>query len=406
MTPELLAPAGTLEKLQWAVAYGADAVYFGCEFGSLRSYAGNLTFSEAKTGLQILHDHGRKGYVALNIYPFTEEYPQLVETAKTLDAMGANAFIISDLGVLRTLSQLDLNAAIHISTQANTVSAQTVATYRELGAARINLARELSLGQIGQIAAETAGSVELEVFIHGAVCFSYSGRCAISDYLTGQRANRGECKHPCRWSYALVEEKRPGEYFPVFEDQRGSYLFNSRELALFEYIPRLAELGIRSFKIEGRMKSVYYLASIVSFYRQILDGRHFSREEAFGLLNRVSNRGYSTGFLKGKITEDDYATQQSRSQGHAVFVGDVLPEKIDNKTVVRVRNTIRASDELELLTPGGTLTRIVMPPVFATPQGQATDTMNHSQFFLIEADLPAYSILRRIITETEKDETA
>ncbi|MBN1818879.1 MAG: U32 family peptidase [Sedimentisphaerales bacterium] len=399
MTPELLAPAGTLEKLQWAVAYGADAVYFGCEFGSLRSYAGNLTFPEAKTGLQILHDHGRKGYVALNIYPFTEEYPQLIETAGTLDAMGADAFIVSDLGVLNALRQIDLTAAIHISTQANTVSSQAVKAYAELGAARVNLARELSLEQIEQIAIETAGSVELEVFIHGAVCFSYSGRCAISDYLTGQRANHGQCKHPCRWNYALVEEKRPGEYFPVFEDQRGTYLFNSRELALFDYVPRLAEMGIRSFKIEGRMKSVHYLASIISFYRQILDGRRFTREEAFGLLNRVSNRGYSTGFIKGRITEDDYATHLGMSQGTAVFVGDVLPDKIDGKTVVRVRNTIHAGDKLELLTPGGTITRIEMPPVFATPQGQATDTMNQSQFFLVEADLPVYSILRRIMVE-------
>jgi len=218
---ELLAPAGNFERLKWAVAYGADAVYFGVMDFSLRSYAGNFTLEDARLGLDYLHQHNRKGYVTLNIYPFSNEYDELMRTAVELDKMDADAFIVSDLGVMRALRQLKLKTHIHVSTQANTTSWQAVLAYRDLGAKRVNLARELSLEQIKEIQRNLEGEqVETEVFIHGSVCFSYSGRCAISDYLTGRMANRGECTQPCRWKYALMEEKRPGEYFPVFEDER------------------------------------------------------------------------------------------------------------------------------------------------------------------------------------------
>ncbi|MHC4123131.1 MAG: peptidase U32 family protein, partial [Planctomycetota bacterium] len=306
MAAQLLAPAGNLEKLKWAVRYGADAVYFGVEFGSLRSFAGNFTFTQAEKGIEFLHANGRKAYITLNIYPFSDEYDKLIETAKTLDSFGADAFIVSDIGVLTELGRLNLNADLHISTQANTTSCQSVLAYKDLGAKRVNLARELSLEQVKTIARNTADQIETEVFIHGSVCFSYSGRCAISDYLTGCHANRGECKHPCRWKYALVEEKRPGEYMPVFEDDRGLYFFNSKELALFEFVPELADDGVTSFKIEGRMKSIHYIATVVSFYRKVIDGQKFTNQQALELLNRIPNRGYSTGFMKGSITPDDY----------------------------------------------------------------------------------------------------
>ncbi|MBW2054852.1 MAG: U32 family peptidase, partial [Deltaproteobacteria bacterium] len=231
---ELLAPAGNLEKLKWAVIYGADAVYFGTRFGSLRNFAGNFSFDDAEAGLGFLHANGKKGYATLNIYPFSNEYEEIINTAGTLDEMGVDAFIVSDLGVLMELKKLGLTAALHISTQANTTSFQTVLAYETLGAKRVNLARELSLEQIQQIQKQVRGKIETEVFINGAVCFSYSGRCAISDYLAGFRANRGECKHACRWKYSVVEETRPGQYMPVFEDERGLYLFNSKDLALFE----------------------------------------------------------------------------------------------------------------------------------------------------------------------------
>ncbi len=393
---ELLAPAGNLEKLKWAVIYGADAVYFGTEFGSLRSFAGNFNFNDAAAGLDLLHEHGKKGYVTLNIYPFSDEYDKIISTAKTLDDMGADAFIVSDLGVLTELRKLDLNAALHISTQANTTSYQTVLAYKELGAKRVNLARELSLSKIKQIQQKIRGQIETEVFINGAVCFSYSGRCAISDYLTGHSANRGECKHPCRWKYALVEETRPGQYMPVFEDERGLYLFNSKDLALFEFVPALMEAGVGSIKIEGRMKSIHYIATVVSFYRQVLDGKRFTLEQGLELLNRVPNRGYSTGFMKGSIDNSDYEIHQSSSQSESIFVGNVIEEKVNGKSVLEVRNKIYAGDKLEVMTPDGSLSTLTLHAPLTTTDGQQADFANNSQFVLLEQDLKPYAILRRV----------
>ena len=360
--PELLAPAGSLEKLRWAVEYGADAVYFGLEFGSLRSFAGNFSLADAQSGIDLLHSKGKCGYVPLNIYPFSDEYDKLRELACAADEIVVDAFIVADLGVLSELKKLNLKAALHISTQANTVSWQTIRAYKELGASRVNLARELSFDQIVEIQKNLAGSIETEVFIHGAVCFSYSGRCAISDYMTGFRANRGECKHPCRWGYHLVEEKRPGEYYPVLEDERGLYFFNNKDLALWEYVPGLVDAGVRSFKIEGRMKTIHYIASTVSFYRQVLDGKVFTREEADRLLGRIPNRGYSTGFMKGEVTPDDYSAGQSLSQAEAKIVGNVV-QKQDNGAgvVIEVRNKITAGEKLEVLSRDGKLTELVRP---------------------------------------------
>ncbi len=396
---ELLAPAGNLEKLKWAVVYGADAVYFGARFGSLRSFAGNFSMDDAAEGLDFLHQAGKKGYVALNIYPFSDEYDQIISTALTLDEMGADAFIVSDLGVLIELKNQNLKAALHISTQANTTSYQTVLAYKSLGAARVNLARELSLEQIRDIQASIAGHMETEVFINGAVCFSYSGRCAISDYLAGFRANHGECKHACRWKYALVEETRPGRYMPVFEDERGLYLFNSRELALFEYVPDLKKMGVTSIKIEGRMKSIHYIATVVSFYRQVLDGKIYSWQEGMKLLGRAPNRGYSTGFMKGSIDGDDYQRDKSTSDANSVFVGNILENKMDGKCVLEVRNKIFAGETLEVLRPDGTLSTVAMPAPLVTSKNQQTDFANNSQFILLEQALPPYTILRRLIND-------
>ena len=395
--PELLAPAGSLEKLKWAVAYGADAVYFGTQFGSLRSFAGNFTFDDAAEGLEYLHQRDKKGYVTLNIYPFSDEYDKLTQTALQLDDLGADAFIVADLGVLTELKKQNLKADLHISTQANTTSWQTVMAYNDLGAKRVNLARELSIDQIKEIQHHIKGKIETEVFIHGAVCFSYSGRCAISDYMTGFRANRGQCKHPCRWQYALVEEKRPGETYPVFEDERGLYFFNNKDLALFPFVPDLAAAGVNSIKIEGRMKAVHYIASTVSFYRQVLDGKQFTEAEGFELLSRVPNRGYSYGFMKGSITPEDYSSGESLSKAESLFVGNALPEKRDGKTQIEVRNKIRAGDKLEVLKPDGSLSEIKMPKPLLTIGGKYEDQVNNSRFILIDQDLPEYSILRKIL---------
>lgn len=393
---ELLAPAGNLEKLKWSVTYGADAVYFGTEFGSLRSFAGNFTMDDAQAGLDYLHTRDKKGYVTLNIYPFSDEFTRITETAKMLDEMGADAFIIADLGVLRELSKLGLNAELFISTQANTTNYQAAMAYSELGASRVILARELSIDKIKEIAFKTKGIIETEVFIHGAVCFSYSGRCAISDYMTGYSANRGECKHPCRWKYSLVEEQRPGEYIPVFEDDRGLYLFNSSDTALFEYLPALMEAGIESVKIEGRMKSIHYLATVLSYYRQVLDGKVFSKEQSLEILNKAPNRGLSSGFMKGYIDESDYQTKKSGSHSGAVFVGNITDEKVDNKSVMEIRNKVYAGEILEVLSTDGSLSQIKMSSPLITTKGEQLEYVNHTQFILIDQDLKPYTILRRV----------
>jgi U32 family peptidase len=396
MKPQLLTPAGNLQKLKWAVAYGADAVYFGTKFGSLRNFAGNFSLEDVDAGLKYLNAHNKKGYVALNIYPFSDEYAKIIDTAKALDDMGADALIVSDIGVLAELRKLGLKTNIHISTQANTTSCQAALAYRQLGATRVNLARELSLERIQHIQSRIASRIETEVFIHGAVCFSYSGRCAISDYLTGHSANHGACKHPCRWKYALVEENRPGQYIPVSQDERGTYLFNSKDLALFEYIDDLAACGVNSFKIEGRNKSIHYIASVVSLYRQLIDGSTITKKRVIELLSRVPNRGYSAGFMKGEIGPQDYQWQQDYSAAEAIFVGNVTGEKVNGKTVVEVRNKIHAGDQLETLTPAGDISTIKMPTPLTEIKAGDVDFANNSQFVLIDQNLPEYSILRRI----------
>ncbi len=396
--PELVAPAGTLEKLIWAVKYGADAVYFGTEFGSLRAYAGNFSLDDAQKGIDFLHKNGKRALITLNIYPFSDEYEKLIKTAGQLSEMKADGLIVADIGLVFEIKKAGIKTPIHISTQANTVSSQSVLAYRQLGAARVNLARELSFEQIKKIREDTRSSgMQLEVFVHGAVCFSYSGRCAISDYLTGRKANRGECTHPCRWGYSLVEESRPGEYFPVFEDERGQYLFNNKDLALFEYADRLKDIGVDAFKIEGRMKSVHYIASVVSLYRQLLDGKEMSTEECFKLLSRVKNRGYSTGFMKGAITPDDYSNEKSDTSSEAVFVGDVVDEETQTGCICHTRNKMFAGEKLETMTPTGEVSEITLPSPLKIIDGKEAEFVNNPQKILLTQKLPAYSILRRIV---------
>ena len=394
----MLAPAGTLEKLKWAAEFGADAVYFGSGY-NLRSFAGNFSLDDVQEGIKYLHERGKKAYITLNLYPFTSEYEDISRQAQIMDEMGADAFIVADIGILNSLRKLGVKARLHISTQANTMSAQSVLAYKELEATRVNLARELSLGQIQEIQKVIAGhEVETEVFVHGAVCFSYSGRCAISDYLTGRRANRGECTHPCRWKYELVEEERPGEYHPVFEDERGLYLFNSKDLALFDFIHPLIEAGVDSFKIEGRMKSVHYIASVVSLYRRIIDKNDLSRDEILDLLGRVKNRGYSQGFMKGGIELDDYKLEDNHSDSAAIFVGNVLgkSEEVDDRSVFRVRNKVHSGDVLEILKPDGSTGEITLTNPLRTAWGGEVDFANNEEKIVLEQGLPEFTILRRI----------
>lgn len=397
---ELLAPAGNLEKLIYAAVYGADAVYFGLTQFSLRGFAGNFSVEQAEEGLRFLHARGKKGFCTLNIYPFEDEYAAILEAAKTMEAIGADGLIVSDLGVLSMLKENRVKTPIHISTQANTMSPQTVRVYGDLGAARVNLARELSFDQIASLqkAIENTG-IETEVFIHGSVCFSFSGRCAISDYLTGRRANRGECTHPCRWQYHLVEQKRPGEYMPVVEDDRGLYFFNAKDLALFAYIADLQRIGVKSLKIEGRMKSIHYVASVVSLYRRILDGETMSHDTALRLLGRVQNRGYSQGFMKGAIEPEDYKVEKSSPGSNAVFLGNIEEDQQDGKPVMKVRNKTFGGDTVEILTPDGAVRTETLPDLLTDIAGEQMPHASHSKWLVLPFDLPPYTIIRRAIQD-------
>ena len=394
---ELLAPAGNLEKLMYAERFGADAVYFGLKQFSLRNYAGNFELSDVEKGLSHLHACGKKGYCVLNIYPFQDEYEPLMQAAASVDEMGIDGIIVSDIGVISALKQKGIRAPIHVSTQANTLSPQTIAVLVKLGAARINLARELSLDRIARIMPAIAPlAVETEVFIHGSVCFSYSGRCAISDYLTGRCANRGECTHPCRWRYYLVEETRPGQYMPVFEDDRGTYFFNSRDLALFSFVPFLVDLGVTAFKLEGRMKSIHYIAQVVSLYRRILDGVSVPEEEVLRLLSRVNNRGYSEGFMKGVVGPEDYKFDKSAPVSTSVFLGNIETSDDTGGTVMGIRNKIFAGETVEILKTDGTVLEMTLPDPLVDIHGQPHASASHTVRVRLPVSLPAYSIIRRL----------
>jgi putative protease len=394
---ELLAPAGNLERLKWAVEYGADEIYFGIENFSLRSFAGNFSMDDAREGLEYLHKKGRKGFVTLNIYPFSNEFDDLIDAAVKLQELGADAFIIADLGFLRELRKHNISTELHISTQANTVNYQTILMYADLGIKRVNLARELSFQQIKEIQENIQNSgIETEVFIHGSVCFSYSGRCAISDYLTGRKANRGECTHPCRWGYSLVEEKRPNEYIPVMEDKRGLYLFNTKDLALYDYVEDLINLGVTSFKVEGRMKNAHYLASVLPVYRSIIDGNSMSEDEIQMRISRVDNRGFSKGFMKGSITADDYEIDSCKYKSTSTWIASTTENEYDGYRICKVKNTIYAGEELELLTSDGKISKYCCPNPLKTIDGRAVDHANNQDTILLDKNIPSFSIIRRI----------
>ncbi|MBN2801608.1 MAG: U32 family peptidase [Deltaproteobacteria bacterium] len=389
----LLAPAGNMEKLKVAVAYGADEVYFGLKNFSLRNFAGNFTIDEAAKAITYLHERGKKGYATINIYPFENEYTDIVKNAKELEDAGVDALIVADLGVLSQIKKAGIKSPIHISTQANTLSPQTVMAYKELGASRVNLARELSVDQISSLQ-KGIKDIETEVFVHGAVCFSYSGRCSISDYMTGRRANRGECTHPCRWQYSIVEKERPDETLTVAEDERGLYLFNSKDLALYEFITPLKEAGVTSFKIEGRMKSIHYLASVVSLYRKIIDGEPLNIEETQNALSKVKNRGYSSGFMKGNITVDDYRFENNDSKGNSKFLGIV--SNINGNLAINVRNKMRGGQNVEVLFPDGTSFNSTLPEFLTDMDGKEEQVLNHGKNMVLKETWPEFSIIRTL----------
>lgn len=354
--PELLAPAGNLEKLKIAVLYGADAVYLGGKAFGLRAGAGNFTLDEIHEGVEFAHAKKAKVYITVNIFAHNRDLCSLPEYLQQITRSGADAIIVSDPGIIKMAREIVPGMPIHLSTQANTTNWASAQFWQDIGISRLVLARELSLEEIAEIRRKTC--LELEAFVHGAMCISYSGRCLLSNFLAGRGANQGECAHPCRWQYRLVEEKRPGEYLPIFEDERGSYILNSRDLCMLEHIPRMVEAGLDSFKIEGRMKSIHYVATIVKTYREAIDSYVYSpstfkmREEWLAEVGKVSHRDYTTGFYFGRPGTVDHNYDSSAYRREYDFVALVLDyDHQKGIATLEERNRIQVGDELEFFGP-------------------------------------------------------
>lgn len=352
MPIELLSPAGNLEKLKFAVYYGADAVYFSYKDFGLRSGAVNFTIEEIETAMKFLHNRGKKGYITLNIYAQNEDFKELERIIYKLVEVGVDAFIVSDPGIIYLLKKLCVKKPIHLSTQANTTNINAVKFWEGHNIRRIILARELSLKDIEIICKNT--SAEIEVFVHGAMCISYSGRCYLSNYMTKRDANRGECSHPCRWKYFLVEETREEEFFEVTEDKHGSYILNSKDLCLIDYIAKLKDAGVKSFKIEGRMKSIFYTSLVTATYRQAIDAlyKNNSYFESIGkfkeVLSLVSNRGYTNAFIDG-TNDDTINISSSKYIREGDFIGYL--ENNSNDIFLHCRAKAEEGDELTIYMP-------------------------------------------------------
>jgi putative protease len=341
--PEILAPAGNLEKLKTAVNFGADAVYLGGSKLNLRAFADNFSDEELKEGIQYAHERNRKVYVTLNVFPHNEDLEGLEEYLKQLYSINVDAIIVSDPGIIMTAREVVPDLELHLSTQANNVNYKSAIFWYKQGVKRVVLARELSLKEIKNLREKVPEACEIEAFVHGSMCMAYSGRCLLSNYLTGRDSNRGQCAQPCRYKYYLTEEKRPGEYYPVNEDEKGTYIMNSKDLCMIEYIPELVEAGITSFKIEGRMKSSYYVASVVKAYREAVD-KYFEDPENYKFnkkwmeyLEKPSHRRYYTGFYFGEENKQYY--ESSAYIRDYDVVGIVIAyDKEEKRAVIEQRN--------------------------------------------------------------------
>jgi len=361
--PELLAPAGNMEKLKVAIRYGADAVYLGGKAFGLRNLADNFTVEELREAVDYAHRHQVKVYLTLNAFPGNDGIASLDSYLREISGIDLDAYIAADPGVIDLIRELAPGREIHLSTQANTTNWRSVKFWQAQGVKRVNLAREMPLTEIRETAQKC--ELELEAFVHGAMCISYSGRCLISSAMTGRDANKGECTQPCRWNYAIVEESRPGEYFPIQEDDGGSYIFNSKDLCLIEQLPELVQSGVHSLKIEGRMKGIYYAASVIRIYRAALDSYwenpagYTLKPEWLEELSKVSHRGYTTGFLLGKPRDLDHEYWSDYVRTFE-FVALVEGETSSGATLLGVRNRMQLGDRLELIGQGSSFSSFTL----------------------------------------------
>lgn len=359
--PELLIPAGSLEVLKIAVIYGADAVYIGGESFGLRAKAKNFTLEEMAQGIAFAHAHQAKVYVTANIFAHNEDLAGVREYFTQLREIRPDALIISDPGVFAIAREICPQIEVHISTQANNTNYASLLFWHRLGAKRVVCARELSLAEIREIRAHIPDDLEIEAFVHGAMCISYSGRCLLSNYFTGRDANQGACTHPCRWQYAVVEEKRPGEYLPVYENERGTYIFNSRDLCMVEHIPDLIRAGIDSFKIEGRMKTALYIATVARTYRRAIDdclkSEALFAEHLPWYREQIASgtfRQFTTGFFYGKPSAEAQVYDSNDYVKNYTYLGIVEGQNRTGAYQIEQRNKFSVGEWIEAIRPDGT----------------------------------------------------
>ncbi len=401
---ELLAPAGNMEKLKMAIRYGADAVYLAGKGFGLRAYGGNFTAEEMKEAAAFVHERGRKFYVTVNIIPRNGDLEGLDTYLKFLQDIGADAALISDLGVFQLAREAAPRLPIHVSTQASAANWRTVKMWKDIGASRVVLAREVSIEEMAEIRKKV--DVELEYFVHGAMCISWSGRCLLSNFFTdGKRqSNRGECIQACRFRYSLVEETRPGQYWPIEEDEHGTYILNSKDLCLIDQIPQLIQAGASSLKIEGRMKSVYYAAAVTAAYRKAIDA-YYAEGDAFRVrkewreeLEKISHRPYTTGFALGNPDHSAQAYARSQPEQPYDFVGLVLGWDPDTKIArIQQRNHFKTTETLECLSPEGEVFPLTIGKM-TNAEGMTVLSAPHPLEIVTmrtETPLLPYTILRR-----------
>lgn len=358
MNIELLAPAGSMEKLKTAFYFGADACYFAGNSFGLRSYAQNFDENELMEAIDYAHSLGKKCYITVNIIAHNKDFTTLPNYIKYLSDIGADALIVADIGIMKVIQEVAPNMPIHVSTQANITNKYSAKIFTDIGAKRLVLARELSLEEIKEIRDYIPSDVEIECFVHGAMCISYSGRCLLSNYFCGRDANHGECVQACRWEYAISRKDKQDEKFEIFEDERGTYILNSKDLNMIEYIDRLAEAGVTSFKIEGRMKSTYYVATVVNAYRRAIDFYNKCKKEnkpyicpnnLVEELENSSHRRYTTGFYFG--AEDKEFLESSQPVQKSEFMAVVKDYSKNDEVLIEMRNKFKVGDTLEIISP-------------------------------------------------------
>ncbi len=407
--PELLAPAGDLEKLKIAVLYGADAVYIGGEAYGLRAKAKNFDMDKMKEGIDFAHAHGVKVYVTANIYAHNADFEGMAEYFKQVEKIGADAVLISDLGVFSVAKEAAPNLEIHVSTQANNTNYKSAQMWYQLGAKRVVVARELSLKEIKQIRQNIPEDMEIEAFVHGAMCISYSGRCLLSNYLSGRDANKGACAHPCRWKYHLVEETRPGEYMPIEENERGTYIYNSKDLCMLEHIPDLIDAGVVSLKIEGRMKTPFYVGTVIKAYRMAIDD-YFESVKKYQQniplymqeVSKASHRDYTTAFYYGKPDGNQQVYTNNSYIREYDFIGMIKQNSDEqNCAVVEQRNKFSVGEIIEVMPAKGNSFSMKVENMW-NEQGEKILSAPHPQQILkVQFDRPVkeFDMMRKAVLE-------